>query len=141
MFEDNAQLDQDHIFPTFHDVSGEVYCRLIVVPAGEWLIGAVHQKSGFLVCLRGRATVSTVLPDLTQTRLVVMKSGDILKTTKGFANGGIAVEDCVFVTFHGGDGTQSIDENKEAIIDKEKTKILFKGLLPVLKESGVCPLP
>lgn len=82
------------VFPVKHDFAAGVYKRTMRIPAGGWLTSKVHLEENFFELVVG---VINILNEDGWVQLVAPQTG---VSKAGSRKMGLAITECVFVTYH-----------------------------------------
>ena len=109
--------DAQLVFETRHYLSGGVYGREIFIPAGAWLVGAVHAQD----------TLNVVIGDISVTTDDGMRritGYQTLPSKAGTKRAGLAYADTFWITFARTDETdlEAIEDELTAESDKLQTR-------------------
>ena len=118
-----AELETEHYF------SGGMYCRKLIRPAGTLIVGKVHKKDHFFLCVKGQIIAWS------EKGMVTLNAGDVICSKAGTKRVTLAVTDAIGITFH---RTNKTDLNKieKELIEPDETALFDahnKVKLPELK--------
>lgn len=102
---------------TEHYFSDGMYCRKVWRPAGTVVIGKVHKKDHFFMCVKGE------LLAWSETGMRHLKEGDVICSKPGTKRVTFALTDAIGLTVHKTDKTD-LDAIEEELIEPE-TMSLF----------------
>jgi hypothetical protein len=97
---------------TEHYFSDGMYCRKVWRPAGTVVIGKVHKKDHFFMCVKGE------LLAWSETGMRHLKEGDIICSKPGTKRVTFAITDSIGLTVHKTDKTD-LDEIEAELIEPE----------------------
>jgi len=99
-------------FKTDHYFCDGMYARKFSMKAGGLVVGKIHKKEHFFLCVYGQMQVW----DEFSSKLY--ESGDIIKSTPGIKRVVFAITDCACVTVHRTDKIK-VEDIEEEVIDPE----------------------
>jgi len=102
-----AELETEHYF------SDGMYCRKVFRPAGTVIVGKVHKKDHFFMCVSGEIIAWT------ENGMKTLKAGDIIASKSGTKRVTLAVKDSIGVTVHATDKTD-LDEIEAELIEPDE---------------------
>lgn len=102
-----VELKTDHYF------SDGMYCRKVFRPAGTVIVGKVHKKDHFFMCVSGEIIAWT------ENGMKTLKSGDIIASKSGTKRVTLAVKDSIGVTVHATEKTD-LDEIEAELIEPDE---------------------
>lgn len=83
-----AELETEHYF------SGGMYCRKLIAPAGLLVVGKMHKKEHFFMCVKGQIIAWS------DKGMVTLNEGDVLCSKASTKRVILSVTDSVYVTVH-----------------------------------------
>ena len=95
---------------TEHYFSEGMYCRKVWRPAGTIIVGKVHKKDHFFMCLSGEIIAWT------EKGMKTLKAGDIIESKPGTKRVTMALTDAIGVTVHRTD-KQDLDEIESELLE------------------------
>ena len=95
---------------TEHYFSEGMYCRKVRRPAGTIIVGKVHKKDHFFMCLSGEIIAWT------EKGMKTLKAGDIIESKPGTKRVTMALTDAIGVTVHRTD-KQDLDEIESELLE------------------------
>lgn len=98
---------------TEHYFSDGMYCRKVFRPAGTIIVGKVHKKDHFFMCVSGEIIAWT------ENGMKTLKSGDIIASKSGTKRVTLAVKDSIGVTVHATEKTD-LDEIEAELIEPDE---------------------
>ena len=116
---------------TDHYFSGGMYCRRVWRPAGTIIVGKVHKKDHFFMCVSGEIIAWT------ENGMRTLKAGDIVESKAGTKRATLALTDAIGVTFHVTD-KRDFDELEADLVeldDNAKLDFNNKPKISLLKED------
>ena len=126
-----AQMPQVEL-QTEHYFSEGMYCRKVWRPAGTIIVGKVHKKDHFFMCLSGEIIAWT------ENGMKTLKAGDIIESKPGTKRVTMALTDAIGVTVHRTD-KQDLNEIETELIEPDITALfnssnkLIEKPLPALE--------
>lgn len=102
-----VDLKTDHYF------SDGMYCRKVFRPAGTVIVGKVHKKDHFFMCVSGEIIAWT------ENGMKTLKAGDIIASKSGTKRVTLAVKDSIGVTVHATEKTD-LDEIEAELIEPDE---------------------
>ena len=114
---------------TDHYFSGGMYCRRVWRPAGTIIVGKVHKKDHFFMCVSGEIIAWT------ENGMRTLKAGDIVESKAGTKRATLALTDAIGVTFHVTD-KRDFDELEADLVeldDNARLDFNNKPKVPLLK--------
>ena len=126
-----AQMPQVEL-QTEHYFSEGMYCRKVWCPAGTIIVGKVHKKDHFFMCLSGEIIAWT------ENGMKTLKAGDIIESKPGTKRVTMALTDAIGVTVHRID-KQDLNEIETELIEPDITALfnssnkLIEKPLPALE--------
>ena len=126
-----AQMPQVEL-QTEHYFSEGMYCRKVWRPAGTIIVGKVHKKDHFFMCLSGEIIAWT------ENGMKTLKAGDIIESKPGTKRVTMALTDAIGVTVHRID-KQDLNEIETELIEPDITALfnssnkLIEKPLPALE--------
>ena len=116
---------------TDHYFSGGMYCRKVWRPAGTIIVGKVHKKDHFFMCVSGEIIAWT------ENGMRTLKAGDIVESKAGTKRATLALTDAIGVTFHVTD-KRDFDELEADLVeldDNARLDFNNKPKISLLKED------
>jgi mannose-6-phosphate isomerase-like protein (cupin superfamily) len=116
---------------TDHYFSGGMYCRRVWRPAGTIIVGKVHKKDHFFMCVSGEIIAWT------ENGMRTLKAGDIVESKAGTKRATLALTDAIGVTFHVTD-KRDFDELEADLVeldDNARLDFNNKPKISLLKED------
>ena len=116
---------------TDHYFSGGMYCRKVWRPAGTIIVGKVHKKDHFFMCVSGEIIAWT------ENGMRTLKAGDIVESKAGTKRATLALTDAIGVTFHVTD-KRDFDELEADLVeldDNARLDFNNKPKVSLLKED------
>ena len=95
---------------TEHYFSEGMYCRKVWRPAGTIIVGKVHKKDHFFMCLSGEIIAWT------EKGMKTLNAGDIIESKPGTKRVTMALTDAIGVTVHRTD-KQDLDEIESELLE------------------------
>jgi len=102
--------------PTEHYFSDGMYCRRVYRNAGTIIVGKVHKKDHFFMCVKGEILAWT------EKGMKKMVAGDIIESKSGTKRVTLATMDSIGVTVHRTDKTD-LDEIEAELIEPDETAL------------------
>jgi len=102
--------------PTEHFFSDGMYCRRVYRNAGTIIVGKVHKKDHFFMCVKGEILAWT------EKGMKKMVAGDIIESKSGTKRVTLATMDSIGVTVHRTDKTD-LDEIEAELIEPDETAL------------------
>ena len=97
-------------FKTDHYFSEGMYCRKVFRPAGTLIVGKVHKKDHFFMCVSGEIIAWT------ENGMKNLVAGDIIESKQGTKRVTYALTDAIGITVHKTDKTD-LDEIEQELIE------------------------
>lgn len=97
-------------FKTDHYFSEGMYCRKVFRPAGTLIVGKVHKKDHFFMCVAGEIIAWT------ENGMKNLVAGDIIESKQGTKRVTYALTDAIGITVHKTDKTD-LDEIEQELIE------------------------
>ena len=104
---EQAELKTDHYF------SEGMYCRKVFRPAGTLIVGKVHKKDHFFMCVAGEIIAWT------ENGMKNLYAGDIIESKQGTKRVTYAMTDAIGITVHKTDKTD-LDEIEQELIEPDE---------------------
>jgi hypothetical protein len=101
---------------TEHYFSDGMYCRRVYRNAGTIIVGKVHKKDHFFMCVKGEILAWT------EKGMKKMVPGDIIESKSGTKRVTLATMDSIGVTVHRTDKTD-LDEIEAELIEPDETAL------------------
>ena len=101
---------------TEHYFSEGMYCRKVWRPAGTVIVGKVHKKDHFFMCVFGEIIAWT------ENGMKILKSGDIIESKPGTKRVTMALTDAIGVTVHRTD-KQDLDEIEAELLEPDQAAL------------------
>ena len=105
---------------TEHYFADGMYCRKVWRCAGTLVVGKVHKKDHFFMCVAGEIIAWT------EKGMKTLKAGDIIESKPGTKRVTFAVTDAIGIMVHKTDKTD-LDEIEEELIEEEETSMFDSG--------------
>lgn len=115
-------IESPAVFPVKHDFAPGVYRREMFIPAGGFLTSSVHLEENFFEVVAG---VINIMTEEGAMQYIAPANG-ISKA--GSRKVGLAIEDCIFVTFHANPDDCRDIPTLEARLFKRYNNPLLKNL-------------
>jgi quercetin dioxygenase-like cupin family protein len=100
-------------FKTDHYFSEGMYCRKVFRPAGTLIVGKVHKKDHFFMCVAGEIIAWT------ENGMKNLVAGDIIESKQGTKRVTYALTDAIGITVHKTDKTDLDEIEQELIMPDE----------------------
>lgn len=100
-------------FKTDHYFSEGMYCRKVFRPAGTLIVGKVHKKDHFFMCVAGEIIAWT------ENGMKNLVAGDIIESKQGTKRVTYALTDAIGITVHKTDKTD-LDEIEQELIEPDE---------------------
>jgi len=100
------ELKTDHYF------SDGMYCRKVFRPAGTIIVGKIHKKDHFFMCVSGQIIAWS------ENGMKTLNPGDIIESKSGTKRVTLATMDSIGITVHKTDKTD-LDEIEAELIEPE----------------------
>ena len=108
IYGDGKKLVDNNIFKISHDFSDQLYMRKMIMPAGSFVVSAIHHTDHFWFLMTGRILVTTDDEEIEHIAPCYEKS---IKGAKRLIK---CLEDCVFINVHKNPtNTENIEEVEE----------------------------
>ena len=104
---EQAELKTDHYF------SEGMYCRKVFRPAGTLIVGKVHKKDHFFMCVAGEIIAWT------ENGMKNLYAGDIIESKQGTKRVTYAITDAIGITVHKTDKID-LDEIEQELIEPDE---------------------
>jgi len=101
-----VELETEHYF------SGGMYCRKLIRPAGTLIVGKIHKKDHFFMCVLGQIIAWS------ENGMKTLNPGDIIESKSGTKRVTLATMDSIGITIHKTDKTD-LDEIEVELIEPE----------------------
>ena len=101
-----VELKTDHYF------SDGMYCRKVFRPAGTIIVGKIHKKDHFFMCVSGQIIAWS------ENGMKTLNPGDIIESKSGTKRVTLATMDSIGITIHKTDKTD-LDEIEVELIEPE----------------------
>tara|TARA_R100001510_G_C7653364_1_gene211518 strand:+ start:1464 stop:1928 length:465 start_codon:yes stop_codon:yes gene_type:complete len=110
IYGDGKKLVDNNIFKISHDFSDQLYMRKMIMPAGSFVVSAIHHTDHFWFLMTGRILVTTDDEEIEHIAPCYEKS---IKGAKRLIK---CLEDCVFINVHKNPtNTENIQEVEELL--------------------------
>jgi mannose-6-phosphate isomerase-like protein (cupin superfamily) len=119
-----AELKTEHYF------SGGMYCRKVFRSAGTLIVGKVHKKDHFFMCVKGQIIAWS------EKGMVTLNEGDIICSKPGTKRVTLAVTDAIGVTVHK-TNKLNLDKIEKELIEPDELALFDSSnqlKVPALKE-------
>ena len=125
VYGDGKNLVNNDVFKISHDFSDQLYMRKMIMPAGSFVISAIHHTDHFWFLMTGRILVTTDGEEIEHIAPCYEKS---IKGAKRLIK---CLEDCVFINVH---------KNPKNIkkIKKIEKKLYSFTIEEYNKKEGIC---
>lgn len=125
IYGDGKNLVNNDVFKITHDFSDQLYMRKMIMPAGSFVISAIHHTDHFWFLMTGRILVTTDDEEIEHIAPCYEKS---IKGAKRLIK---CLEDCVFINVH---------KNPKNIkkIKKIEKKLYSFTIEEYNKKEGIC---
>ena len=104
---EQAELKTEHYF------SEGMYCRKVFRPAGTLIVGKVHKKDHFFMCVAGEIIAWT------ENGMKNLYAGDIIESKQGTKRVTYAMTDAIGITVHKTDKID-LDEIEQELIEPDE---------------------
>ena len=110
IYGDGENLVNNEVFTISHDFSDQLYMRKMIMPAGSFVVSAIHHTDHFWFLMAGRILVTTDDEEIEHIAPCYEKS---IKGAKRLIK---CLEDCVFINVHKNPtNTENIKEVEELL--------------------------
>tara|TARA_R100000995_G_C3477770_1_gene121983 strand:+ start:828 stop:1292 length:465 start_codon:yes stop_codon:yes gene_type:complete len=110
IYGDGKKLVNNDVFKISHDFSDQLYMRKMIMPAGSFVVSAIHHTDHFWFLMTGRILVTTDDEEIEHIAPCYEKS---IKGAKRLIK---CLEDCVFINVHKNPtNTENIEEVEELL--------------------------
>lgn len=125
IYGDGKNLVNNDIFKITHDFSDQLYMRKMIMPAGSFVVSAIHHTDHFWFLMTGRILVTTDGKEIEHIAPCYEKS---IKGAKRLIK---CLEDCIFINVH---------KNPKNIkkIKKIEKKLYSFTIEEYNKKEGIC---
>ena len=125
IYGDGKNLVNNDVFKITHDFSDQLYMRKMIMPAGSFVVSAIHHTDHFWFLMTGRILVTTDDEEIEHIAPCYEKS---IKGAKRLIK---CLEDCVFINVH---------KNPKNIkkIKKIEKKLYSFTIEEYNKKEGIC---
>tara|TARA_R110002020_G_scaffold34292_3_gene104425 strand:+ start:1177 stop:1641 length:465 start_codon:yes stop_codon:yes gene_type:complete len=125
IYGDGKNLVNNDVFKITHDFSDQLYMRKMIMPAGSFVVSAIHHTDHFWFLMTGRILVTTDGEEIEHIAPCYEKS---IKGAKRLIK---CLEDCVFINVH---------KNPKNIkkIKKIEKKLYSFTIEEYNKKEGIC---
>ena len=126
IYGDGKNLVNNDVFKITHDFSDQLYMRKMIMPAGSFVVSAIHHTDHFWFLMTGRILVTTDGEEIEHIAPCYEKS---IKGAKRLIK---CLEDCIFINVH---------KNPKNIkkIKKIEKKLYSFTIEAYNKKAGICP--
>ena len=125
IYGDGKNLVNNDVFKITHDFSDQLYMRKMIMPAGSFVVSAIHHTDHFWFLMTGRILVTTDGEEIEH------KAPCYEKSIKGAKRLIKCLEDCIFINVH---------KNPKNIkkIKKIEKKLYSFTIEEYNKKEGIC---
>lgn len=125
IYGDGKNLVNNDVFKITHDFSDQLYMRKMIMPAGSFVVSAIHHTDHFWFLMTGRILVTTDGEEIEHIAPCYEKS---IKGAKRLIK---CLEDCIFINVH---------KNPKNIkkIKKIEKKLYSFTIEEYNKKEGIC---
>ena len=125
IYGDGKNLVNNDVFKITHDFSDQLYMRKLIMPAGSFVVSAIHHTDHFWFLMTGRILVTTDGEEIEHIAPCYEKS---IKGAKRLIK---CLEDCIFINVH---------KNPKNIkkIKKIEKKLYSFTIEEYNKKEGIC---
>ena len=96
--------------------SDGMYCRKLIRPAGTLIVGKVHKKDHFFMCVKGEIIAWS------EKGMIKLNAGDIIQSKSGTKRVTLALTDAIGLTVHRTDKTD-LNEIEAELIEEDDTAL------------------
>jgi len=96
--------------------SDGMYCRKLIRPAGTLIVGKVHKKDHFFMCVKGEIIAWS------EKGMIKLNAGDIIQSKSGTKRVTLALTDAIGLTVHRTDKTD-LNEIEAELIEEDNTAL------------------
>jgi hypothetical protein len=96
--------------------SDGMYCRKLIRPAGTLIVGKVHKKDHFFMCVKGEIIAWS------EKGMIKLSAGDIIQSKSGTKRVTLALTDAIGLTVHRTDKTD-LNEIEAELIEEDDTAL------------------
>ena len=96
--------------------SDGMYCRKLIRPAGTLIVGKVHKKDHFFMCVKGEIIAWS------EKGMIKLNAGDIIQSKSGTKRVTLALTDAIGLTVHHTDKTD-LNEIEAELIEEDDTAL------------------
>ena len=96
--------------------SDGMYCRKLIRPAGTLIVGKVHKKDHFFMCVKGEIIAWS------EKGMIKLNAGDIIQSKSGTKRVTLALTDAIGLTVHRTDKTD-LNEMEAELIEEDDTAL------------------
>ena len=136
-----SQFPQCETTKTEHYFSGGMYFRKLWREADTWIIGKVHKKEHFFMCMSG------IIQVYTGTEVITLNPGDVIISKPGTKRITHALSDAIGATVHYVGDITDLDEIEKELLEDDpdamydiRNEIIDKDLQIQKKEQAQCHL-
>jgi len=96
--------------------SDGMYCRKLIRPAGTLIVGKVHKKDHFFMCVKGEIIAWS------EKGMIKLSAGDIIQSKSGTKRVTLALTDAIGLTVHRTEKTD-LNEIEAELIEEDDTAL------------------
>ena len=96
--------------------SDGMYCRKLIRPAGTLIVGKVHKKDHFFMCVKGEIIAWS------EKGMIKLNAGDIIQSKSGTKRVTLALTDAIGLTVHRTEKTD-LNEIEAELIEEDDTAL------------------